>query len=614
MKLFKRKTKKPRGRPQPSKMLLWAIGFGILAAILAGLYIKQRAEDYLARLKAREAPEVAVVVAKTNLPRGTVLGSDNLAVRPVPLDLVPSGAVRPEQFPAVKGRVLVEPVAKGTPLLQAFIEDSIALDFSDTIDLGRRAMTIEVDELKSIGGLARPGNRIDIFAHLPPGTQSKGDNKDVVVPVLQDILVLATGKSAFKDYQEKVLLGGLQPEQRYTNITVNVSARQAALLAQAQDKGDLFTLLRNRKDRGTATFSEIMPADLFTNAVAMAQESITRNQARSLDNLRVTEDGRIVTKDGIEIKDPNIIVKDGVVMTKDGVVLNGKGLVVDKDGRIRTADGHLVSGDNISVTEGGKIITGDGKVLGDAVRVRKDGLLVTADGTLTTKDGRVLGKDMSKEFKKTRDGLLVTKDGKTVTRDGRVLGKVTRTRDGFYVDEQGRVLTKDGTVLEGVTVNENGEVVTADGRVLKAEDIVVNADGSVTTRDGEVLEGVSGKPLPVDEQLAAKIASGVTKTRDGFFVRGDGTVVTRDGTVLKGVRVNERGQVVTADGRVLKADDIVVNADGTVSTKSGRRIPGVTGEKLPAGPDGGAPSTIEFLAGGVSKDGVATVGELPVLK
>ena len=59
-------------------------------------------------------------------------------------------------------------------------------------------------------------------------------------------------------------------------MTLDLSPRQATLLAAAEDKGDLLALLRNRKDRSLADFNNVSALDLFSNADDMAAAEAER--------------------------------------------------------------------------------------------------------------------------------------------------------------------------------------------------------------------------------------------------------------------------------------------------------------------------------------------------
>ncbi len=572
-------------------LLLGAIGFGVAAAVLSVVYLKAREAALVERLGADEQRTVAVVVAGQDLPKGAQLTTNIAAVREIPVEFVHPDAVTPNNFSSVEGKVLVEDVPQGKPILGSFIDDEFPMDFSDTISVGRRAMTISVDEINSQANLTRPGNHIDLYVNIPadatgfevPGSEGTGLQQvaanvtgprvsDVVMPVLQDVRVLATGREGYDDFQEQLLRGNLRT-QAYTTMTIDVTPEQAALLTAADDNGDLLALLRNRKDRGGAKFTGVTTADLLENSEDMRKAALVRESQRSADDLSVGPDGKIRTKDGTVLKN-----QDGLVVDEDGTIRT-KGerhtdFVKNEDGSVTLADGTVLEEGEYTVNEDGSITTKGKDISGLGLSVNENGEIVGPDGEVVDPDDIIT----------TEDGIVMTKDGKVLK--GPEGARVTK--DGFIVTKDGKVMTKDGTVLEGVSVNENGEVVAKDGTVLKADDIQLNPDGTVTTKGQRHTEFTE----------------------------------------------NDDGSVTLADGTVLEEGEYTVNEDGSITTK-GKQLAGVTGSSDPErartlqaalGVDSAAdaetaaetdqqtePDYIGYLRGGVSEDGVATPGKLPVL-
>jgi pilus assembly protein CpaB len=469
-------------------MLVLAVVLGLAAAYLSVVYLKAREAQIEAALRGTEGETVSVVVANSDLDKGTRIDAGSFAVREVPVQFVHPDAVRPEQFDAVDGQLLMQPLTRGRPLLSGTVEAKVPVDFSDTIPVGRRAMTIQVDELDTQSGLARPGNRVDLFvltdvrlvdfrrgaeqaggAAQPVALETTSDIEEAaaqarsyVIPVLQNVEVLATERLTDEEYLEQLRFGPPRRVEDFTTMTVNVTPEEAALLALAQDRGEMLSILRNREDDGGALFSAVGEDELLLNSFRMAAEAASREAARALDGVTVTADGTIVTKDGIVIKDPNIIVKDGVLMTKDGVVLSGRGLRVTKDGRIVTADGRPVDTSSLRVTADGRLVDASGQVVGApgaalAVPPEPRAARVTEDGRIIGADGMPID-----------PGELIVKDGKIMTRDGRVIDD-----PNLIVTADGRIMTRDG-----VMVVDRDARVTADGRSPDAEEI--DAAGGVT--------------------------------------------------------------------------------------------------------------------------------------
>ncbi|MDX1519399.1 MAG: Flp pilus assembly protein CpaB, partial [Gammaproteobacteria bacterium] len=218
-------------------LLVLSIVFGIVAAIFTGLYLKSREAAILRSLEGDEQQLVDVVVAKYDIPMGVKVELKHFDIGSVPANYVHANAVTPPQFQGYVGRFVATPIGAGKPLLTSFLSEDFPVDFSDLVKKGRRAVTIQVDEVNSFAGFLRPGNHIDLFVNIEikevgfqteeeaaateniagtlqqvalqsgeggevspelinqlastfAGGQSRAN--DVVLPVLQDIRVLAT--------------------------------------------------------------------------------------------------------------------------------------------------------------------------------------------------------------------------------------------------------------------------------------------------------------------------------------------------------------------------------------------------------------------------------------
>lgn len=633
--------------------LISAIFFGIIAAGLSYLFLKSREAALIAELKGAEDQLVQVVVARQNLPKGLKINDSYFDIAQMPGRFVHPNTIRPENFFGYVGRFLNTDLEGGKTLLESFLVEDFPVDFSDLVAQGRRAMTITVDEVTAFSGLMRPGNRIDLYVNIGTAvtgfalqSQEGGSEglqevaaqaeglgqaaaaflgsgfgaaipKDVILPVLQDVRVLATGKEAYRQNLDQLSYPQQRLGQTYTTVTVDVTPEQAALLAIAEDKGDLIAVLRNRNDRGAAPFTGITPLDLFNNAREMKQREALR-QAAAAAGATIDENGNWVTRDGKVISADNIVVAaDGSVRTADGAVLAASeslraaaaaaGATIDENGNWVTADGQVIKAEDIIVTPDGTVTTKSGTLLAaKGIRRNEQGQYVDENGKVIDQNDIVFNPDGSVTTKQAlmqAQGYTVNQNGDYVDANGNIV-----PRDDVIVNADGTVTTKDEVMrAAGYTVNENGDYVDADGNVVKKDDVQVLANGTVMTADGTVVSGPK-----------------VTKTRDGFLVAADGTVMTADGKVLQGVMVNEKGEVVTADGQVLRDPNLIVDATGAVRDKSGNVISGVTGSNLPpafvraagaAAPGAREAARRLFIAltiGGSSKDGVAATTLLPV--
>lgn len=225
-------------------MAIGAIGFGTIAVVGARNYIGNTLAIEKARLNpARDMVEL--VVAKRDLRRGDAVGADTMAVRSVPREYAPAGAVLPAAFAAHAGAKIQGPMHAGDPLMASNLAASEPGSIAARIKPGVRAMTIAVDEVSSLSGMLQPGDRIDLMLSVRPPSIAGTMQAEVTKTVLQDVVVLATGR------QSRASTGADETfaARPYTAITVEVDPERAQKLVVAQRSGKLTAVLRNPDDR-----------------------------------------------------------------------------------------------------------------------------------------------------------------------------------------------------------------------------------------------------------------------------------------------------------------------------------------------------------------------------
>ncbi|MEZ5660981.1 MAG: Flp pilus assembly protein CpaB [Burkholderiaceae bacterium] len=231
-------------------LLSAALAFGSLGVFATQGYISASLQNERARMAA-DTRTIGVIVAASSLPAGETVSVETMAVRQIPARLVDDAMVRADAFEHLIGRELALPMASGEPLRQSALRRA-AGPFSARVAHGIRAMTIEVDEVNSVSGMLRPGDRIDLlFATRAPAGHGSVPGGAIAAPLMQDLLVLATGAQAASPdpYAD--------PGGQFRAITVEVTPTQAQKLVLAQRSGRLTALLRNPEDRHD------MPAQLM---------------------------------------------------------------------------------------------------------------------------------------------------------------------------------------------------------------------------------------------------------------------------------------------------------------------------------------------------------------
>jgi len=226
-------------------MALGALAFGAMAVLGARNYIGERLALEKARLQPRHEM-VELVVAKRELRRGDTVGPDTMAVRALPRDYAPGGAVSPDRFEAVAGARLLVAMKAGEPLLPTAVATPESAGISSRVKPGVRAMTIAVDEVNSLSGMLQPGDRIDLMLSVRPPAVAGVVQPEITRTVMQGVPVMATGRQSRAAFGDEAAAG-----RPYTSITVEVDPGQAQKLVVAQRSGKLTAVLRNPDDHRT---------------------------------------------------------------------------------------------------------------------------------------------------------------------------------------------------------------------------------------------------------------------------------------------------------------------------------------------------------------------------
>ncbi|MEX2479673.1 MAG: Flp pilus assembly protein CpaB [Gammaproteobacteria bacterium] len=631
-------------------LLIGAVGFGLVAALLAYIYLKSEEKALIQKYAGRSGAPVTVLVAAKDLPKGSLVRREVLSQRKIPAEFAHGDAIRAAEFEQYLGRFIEVDVSAGKPILKSFLDDAFPVDFSDTVPVGRRAMTIQVDDKNAIGSFMRPGNRIDLFVNIPSGFSGYSPSfvtpelvdslpgalrdaippslievarsadtsdanvqsllagampKDVILPVLQNVRVLATGRDPYREQLDALRYPQPRSERSFNTITLDVTPREAALLTAAIDKGDMLALLRNREDDGAADFATLSAHDLFTNAFSMA-EAAAAQRARVTAASGIDDRGNLVDADGKTLMSREQLAAAGYRVNADGQIVDKNGQVVEASDLVVTADGRVI--DKKALAAAGLSIDASGQVVDAAGNVvAADDLVVAADGSVLTRQALAAS------------GLSVNERGEVVDASGRVVdtSKLVKTADG-------RVLTSEQLAAAGLRVNERGEVVDANGQVVDPDSLVVSATGEVLSN-----EQLAAAGLRINERGEVVDAEGRVLDPTTQVTHPNGKKLDSKALAAAGLSVNERGELVDKDGNVVAADELVmtpngvlskaqldaaglsVNARGEVVDASGRVLSDKEVRQIAANtPIGGGPRRIDLIFGGSSKDGVAKTTQL----
>lgn len=262
----------------------------LIAALLAGAvawaayyYLQQRElamKAELAASKSDAAPQVSVVVSSIDAPANTVVDGATFVARQIEADLVYPDTVLSADFNSIQGQRLARPLLRGRPLRLTDLVAPEIHDVASVLPAGRRALTIEIDNLNSIAQTLRPNHHIDIFllskAPKPPavaGVEPDEQALEQATLYMQNMVVLATGKEIYdvgRDASggaaaEKMVRPGEvdNKDHGYDSVTLLVTPAEAARLMVGQRLGTFRVALRGASDHAPVALAPLRGSDLL---------------------------------------------------------------------------------------------------------------------------------------------------------------------------------------------------------------------------------------------------------------------------------------------------------------------------------------------------------------
>ena len=166
----------------------------------------------------------------------------------------PRASMPPGSFQDAKlldSRVVKVNLVRGEPLLESKLAPVGAMGgLSGVIKEGKRAITVKVNEVIGLAGLALPGNNVDILVNAKDES-----DKPISKIVLERILVLAVGQDLGRDETKP---------KSVTAVTLEVTPDEAEKLDLARSIGTLSLVLRNQIDKSAGTTDGVRTKELLS--------------------------------------------------------------------------------------------------------------------------------------------------------------------------------------------------------------------------------------------------------------------------------------------------------------------------------------------------------------
>ncbi len=215
-------------------------------------------QSRIAELKKRVSKNVELVdvyIAAAELKYGQILTKDDVKTIEWPINSIPETAfTKVEDLfgdeQETDSRVVIRVVDPGEILLSTKVtnlgEDA---GVASRLEKGMRAFTLRVDVASGVSGFLRPGDKVDIYW---TGEVDRGDK--VTKLIMDGISLIAIDQTSGTATSEPTVA---------KTVTVAVSPKTVASLAQAQSTGKLLLSLRGVNDDTTSEAIEVTQNDLL---------------------------------------------------------------------------------------------------------------------------------------------------------------------------------------------------------------------------------------------------------------------------------------------------------------------------------------------------------------
>ncbi len=259
-------------------LIIGSVVFGILAVFFLNSYLQQQRQvaEEEARREIR-GNQTAVLIAKQDLPKGTVIEGNLLASVIVSNQDLQSQVAT--SLDRIDGMITTAQITKGEQIAMTKLahmrQDS---NLAGAIPIGKRAITINADNISSLVGLIKPGDYVDVISLVPIPVQTP-DGKQAtqvgVMPLFQNILILAVGQDTGAAGKSEGRYKRDEKREAAPLITLALTPQEANIIAFVQEQGKIRLSLRSP---GDSQIQQMPPASWDT-VIEYAMPNMVRKEA-----------------------------------------------------------------------------------------------------------------------------------------------------------------------------------------------------------------------------------------------------------------------------------------------------------------------------------------------
>jgi len=253
--------------PRQRIVLIIGVVLALGAVFMTMIYIDQQRKIDRVRLQKNwenlQANQTAVLVAKKDIPKGSPVDETMFTT-----EIMVNKYVQPQAVTSmdrIAGMLTIAPISKGEQIsltkLSNLKNEGV---LSEVTPVGKRAITISVDNISALAGMIKAGDYVDVIAMLPDAMVTP-EGKQVVqttaISLFQNVLILAVGQetgTAPVQAKSRYAKEGGEKKESSPLITLALEPKEANLITYVQEVGRIRLVLRSPAD---SKIEDLKPAN-----------------------------------------------------------------------------------------------------------------------------------------------------------------------------------------------------------------------------------------------------------------------------------------------------------------------------------------------------------------
>jgi pilus assembly protein CpaB len=251
----------------------------LISAVIAGvalLMVYSYVSDKEEEIKKRYGEEVVVLTANQDIKPLQNIQPDMLLAVSVPKQFLQPGYIPVDERESLfieATTIASTSILRGEQITKTkLLFDVLSTGLSTHVSVGKRAVTLPVNDIKAVNRLIKPGNRVDLVASIPVRKENRQEISTFVF--LQDVPLLATGDFIQSEIPRDLKVDPVSLEQQvedlrkqktFTNITIEVNPEEVnKIVWLLSSNAEIYLSLRNNNDRRIhESIKSISEADLI---------------------------------------------------------------------------------------------------------------------------------------------------------------------------------------------------------------------------------------------------------------------------------------------------------------------------------------------------------------